>query len=151
MRHRHTGRAHDGDGVGTRDAERGRVFRAIAGAGKPRRDRVLQNRQRALASFDGDGEAHPRSEARRPAVDHDHPLGREQRTVDERAVSRLLEIAGEQALEASDRSLAWTQQIDDPDVGRSDDRPGTQLIDDLGRDGVLLEDVAHKPASSAAE
>ena len=148
--------------AGSRDPENRRVVRAIAGARQAGRDRALQNRQSALAAFHRDGEAHPRSKPRRPTVYHDHPLGCEQRTVHERAVARLLDVAGEQALNARDRAFTGSKQVDNPDIGRCNNGAGAQLIDDLGGHRVTLQprdgrarrrgkNVAHKSASSPAE
>ena len=95
-------RSHDRDGMGSGQPQHGRVIRAIRRPREPGRHGALQDDQRALAPVGRNGVPHARSQSRRPAVHDDHPFGREQRTVHERAVPRLLEVVRQEALEAGD-------------------------------------------------
>src|SRR2546423_5962968 len=124
--------------------------------------RPLQNSERALATLQRYGEADARAETHRPAVNDDHPLGCEERAVDERAVAGFLDVTGEQALKACDGAGARAHEIDDADVRGRDERTRSQMIHDLRRhiagsqpgDGGRRsrgEGAGHRSASSAGE
>ena len=161
LRDRDACRAHHRNGVRPRDTQHRGFVRTIGGPREPRRDRALQDQHRALTTLCRHGEADPRPGARRPAIDHDHSFGSEQRAVDECAIARVLDIAGEQALQAGDRALSRSRQLNRADLGRRHDSTGAQLIDDFRGHRVPLEprhrgarragkDIAHRPASSPA-
>ena len=150
----------------TRDTQDCGLAGAIGGPGEPGRHRALQDGQRTLPAFQGHGEAHARSKACGPAVHDDHTFWREQRAVHEGSVTRLLDVARQQSLEAGDSPLIIrpprTGEIDGCDIGGRHDRTRAQLIDDFRGHGVALEarhgggrgagkDVAHSAASSLAE
>ena len=91
---------------GLGDAERARPGEPVDGdvaglvedVGETRRHRAREDGQRALAGFVRHGEGHRRAEPSSPAIHQDHPFRREQRAVQERAVSRVLEVVREQSL-----------------------------------------------------
>jgi len=102
MRSRDRGSAQDRHGVRPGYSQHGGVFGAIGRPCEPRRNGALQDLKGALTALGRHRVAHSRSEARRPAVDDHHPLGREQRAIHKRPVAGLLDVVGEQALKARD-------------------------------------------------
>ena len=108
------------------------------------RERAGEQLLRGGVSVRRDDEREAVALAQDPGVHHDHPLGREQRAVDQAPVARLLEIVGEQALQAGEG--ARPRDAHDGGRGGDDRGPVADAVEPLAVEPEV--ELSHGPKAA---
>ena len=90
--------------VGAEQPGHGGLAGQIGGAGEPRRELTVEELDHGGAAGRRNDQRESVALAEHPGVHHDHALGGEQRAVDQAGVAGLLEVVGQESLQAGERA-----------------------------------------------